>query len=275
MNNSRRGFTLIELSVSLSVIGVLLAITVPAIECVRESARTVQCKVHLHEIGLAIHNFESQNLMLPAGCDVAGGNRHSWCTRLLPYWDQGAIYRNYDWTRAWNDSDGTVNHTNKDLTSRTVSVFLCPSEPNERQGGTDYGGNYGTTLSGMSPSFDIGGGWEAGALVVINTQGSQPRYIPTRWGEFTDGLSQTSLVYECTGLTTEAGNWGNGFNCLAIDYPINSDLNGHTIKSSHAAGGGHVLFADGHVKFLTNGIDVDLLARLATRNRNEAVESEL
>ena len=112
MAATRRGFTLVEFTVSMAVLTVLISIVAPAIKIARESARALQCKNHLREIGQAIHNFESQNLSLPAGCDAANGNRHAWCTRILPYLDQTAIYLSYDWTRPWNDSTGTVNRTN-------------------------------------------------------------------------------------------------------------------------------------------------------------------
>ena len=268
--SARRAFTLIELLVVLTIIGLLVSLTLPAVQKSRESARAMQCKSQMRQFGLAIHNFESSHQSLPAGNDFANDNRHSWCTRVLPFLDQSPLYNRYDWLLPWSDSTGGVGQSNEDVTRTTLPLFKCPSEPNEHPGAIDYGGNFGTSLTGLPVGFDQGDGWESGALLVINAPVANPLSRPAKFGEFSDGLSQTFLVFECSGRDGESGYWGSGTNCLAIEYPVNGNPDGETIVSRHPSGG-HALFSDGHVSFLSNSTDLTLIGRMATRSQGEVL----
>src|SRR5690348_10313077 len=91
-----RGFTLIELLVVIAIIGVLVALLLPAVQQARESARRTECKNHLKQIGLALHNYHDTFRVLPfgKGASYAGAPvyaRWSQHAMILPYIDQAPL----------------------------------------------------------------------------------------------------------------------------------------------------------------------------------------
>jgi prepilin-type N-terminal cleavage/methylation domain-containing protein len=106
-NSNRSGFTLVELLVVIAIIAGLIALLLPAVQQVRESANRAQCQNNLRQLGLAIHDFHDVNNRLPPyyGIDPPSGGAvyananpatifGSWFVHLLPYVEQNALYRN-------------------------------------------------------------------------------------------------------------------------------------------------------------------------------------
>ncbi len=155
MNGLRRsmkpsGFTLIELLVVISIIAVLIALLLPAVQAARESARRAQCINNLKQIGLATLNFENTYQALPSDSPrlaVADPNADaqaaiptitcSYLTQLLPFMEQSTIFNQINLFQAASDTanippcvgPGALHSGNNSAYSQAISMFLCPSSP--------------------------------------------------------------------------------------------------------------------------------------------------
>jgi prepilin-type N-terminal cleavage/methylation domain-containing protein/prepilin-type processing-associated H-X9-DG protein len=192
--NTKRmaGFTLIELLVVISIIAVLIALLLPAVQAARESARRTQCVNNLKQIGLATLNFESTYSQLPPDAkklaqpdlnpDAQAGipiDCASYLTQLLPFLEQNNIYNNINISLStFNTSNippctgpGALHSGLNTAYSTAINAFLCPSTPVEStvnyfnccwgpygNGGGDAcfpgapGGNAGVTNLNPSPT---------------------------------------------------------------------------------------------------------------------------
>jgi len=101
--SARRGFTLIELLVVITIIGILIALLLPAVQAAREAARRVQCNNHLKQLSLAVLNHESALQRLPTNGwgyyylgdpDRGSGIRQpgGWIFNVLPYLEQQQLH---------------------------------------------------------------------------------------------------------------------------------------------------------------------------------------
>lgn len=256
---SRRALTLVELLVVIAVIGLLVALLLPALQAARESARRTRCQNNLHQIGLALHAYHLGGQSFPVGCTEwryparPQNKQLAWSAFLLPFLEQEAIYRQLDLTAAFDDP------SNAQPARQVVAVYLCPSQPRphawlQERAAIDYGGMYGERIT--SPNSPPKG-------TLLHDIG-----IPIR--RITDGTSHTLIVAEATGYRD--GQWINGRNLFDQAYPINqipaSAGPENDIHSLHVRGA-FGLFCDGSVRFLTDTIDIHVLAAQCTRAGGE------
>jgi prepilin-type N-terminal cleavage/methylation domain-containing protein/prepilin-type processing-associated H-X9-DG protein len=128
------GLTLIELLVVLVIVGTLIALLLPAVQHVRESARLTSCRNNLRQTALAIQTFESSHRQLPSlynGSFIKHPRTqwdeyhfHSWQTAILPQLEQEPLHAQIDLELPATDSSNQAN-VNADL-----PVFKCPSTSN-------------------------------------------------------------------------------------------------------------------------------------------------
>ncbi|MGL4462953.1 MAG: DUF1559 domain-containing protein [Planctomycetia bacterium] len=209
-DEDRRAFTLIELLVVVAIVGVLIALLLPAIQQAREAARRSQCQANMKQIGTALHNYNSAHNIFPPmkiwGQESRlqpwiGGNAMSWRVLILPMMDQQQLYDtiNFDhWLQVAANSGVPQAELGWKQAERTiVQSYICPSDitPIVNQNidtaggstglmaGTNYGGVISSTIThgntGLARYSD-GGFAFAGDTVA--------GYI--------DGMSQTVMAVE-------------------------------------------------------------------------------
>ena len=184
----RAGFTLVELLVVIAIVGVLVALLLPAVQAARESARSMQCKNNLRQIGLATHNYQSAvNTFPPISLFPRTSTFEPWSAqaRLLPYLEQANLHSLIDF--------GTQKQftNNPQVCATRVPGYLCPSETKDRKRTTpvlvhyplNYCFNEGTWFVYDSASDTAGDG----------------AFAPNRAfrpADITDGLSNTLCAAE-------------------------------------------------------------------------------
>jgi prepilin-type N-terminal cleavage/methylation domain-containing protein/prepilin-type processing-associated H-X9-DG protein len=222
------GFTLIELLVVIAIIAILIGLLLPAVQKVREAAARSKCQNNLKQLGLALHNYHSENTRFPPACTdnpANGTGMISWTPYTLPYIEQMALYSRYDFTTSW-DSAVNDDTTGTDPTKPGrvhVPTFICPSDPlpdrvtdTRSRSPMDYMATAEllpsplTRALGVSnPSADYPGTFNMG----FPPSDSQKDYLGVlchrtvtnnatrRLTDVTDGTSNTMMLAECAGLT--------------------------------------------------------------------------
>jgi len=337
---SKLGFTLVELLVVIAIIGVLVGLLLPAVQAAREASRRNSCENNLHQIGVALHNFNDANGHLPSNLRPPGQTtapRVAWATFLLPFFEQQGLYDKYDQTQNWSAAAAVSPYliANSVLVGTRLSIYECPSSPNPDRLDNDPQTQDGNTNLAICAPTDYGSITHV-ERTLINTgltdpyagtgvmNGAMPKNTKPRLNDITDGLSNTILVAESAGKpalwekrvridplkvetdeTTGHKVNGGGWCRPASDFSLNGSTwdgtsqpgpcainctNGHDVGadttypfeapygsngtgetySFHPAGA-NILFADSSVHFIQEKVNIQLYARLVTRDQSEQV----
>ncbi|HTQ40540.1 MAG TPA: DUF1559 domain-containing protein [Pirellulales bacterium] len=279
-----RGFTLVELLVVLAIIGVLVALLMPAVQGAREAARRATCLNNLRQIGVGLHHYNAAKREFPIGCiccnSVPGCSaplrQIAWSAYLLPYIEEKHAWEIFDTTQPYNSA---ANH---EAARTIIATYLCPStvrapqrtglttgdvngngqwDPGDDLAYIDYGGMFGHPPS-------LAGYAMEGNLVLGNGAMIYEKAISVQ--QITDGLSQTILVGEDSGRGPLLnGEWVDGQNIFDVTVAINRSQN-NELWSDHA-GGVNVAFCDGSARFLSEAMQTSVLFALCTRAGQEVI----
>ena len=183
-------FTLIELLVVVAIIGVLIALLLPAVQAAREAANRSQCANNLKQIGLATQNYASTfNVLPPSGISGWNNGVYYWQTwslqaRILPFLEREAKYNDVNFEIS---AGNAANNTVRWFLGKT---FLCPSDPVALDKRTD--------TDNICYGFNRGVFYVWGGLGNTNPKPPSPFYpnSSVRLGHVIDGLSKTLCVSE-------------------------------------------------------------------------------
>ena len=271
---SPRAFTLIELLVVISIIAILIALLLPAVQQAREAARRTECQNRLKQLALALHNYHDTHSCLPSGSIVRGPSFSplsgwGWGTMILPALEQTGLYAKCNFSL--NNSVGS----NRDAIRMGLPVMRCPSDVAPDTIEVD--------LPGHSPATIATGNY-------VGCEGFLSGLSSVKFGQVSDGLSMTLMLGERNfapgkngglsftsawcGIVTESDVYvftSTPHIAVKGQKPINRSATSPANFSSRHIGGAFFARGDGSVGFVSESIDAAVFDALGTPNGGEAV----
>jgi prepilin-type processing-associated H-X9-DG protein len=273
--------------VVIAIIGILVALLLPAVQAAREAARRTQCNNNIGQLALAVTNYESAFKSLPPGVidgmgpiqSVAQGQHIGWLAHILPQIEQVNAHKLVDF------SASAYSPVNSQVRNWGARIFICPSD-----GGIPFGTALGTSnYAGCHHDVEAPIDADNHGVLFLNS------YV--RLAAITDGTSQTILLGEklvtpsdlgwLSGTRATLRNTGSAINASSqggvlaaigdvpgwtapgaagtlTAPPANAALVVGGFESSHP-GGAQAAFADGSVHFMVGSASPAVFSQLGHR----------
>lgn len=304
--NRARAFTLVELLVVIGIIGVLVALLLPAVQSAREAARRASCLNNMRQLGLALQNYHSANRRFPPG----NQGHHDpnkpftpFVVHVLPYLDEGTRFQLYNFSRDWNNQPPGVTAQINGI----IPTYQCPSDDRYVMWETtedtflDHKGNYGLNWGQYRYVDQIDNG-----RFSITDDAQRAPFAPgfgASLAEITDGASNTFAMLEMLQAPSEPGSavdrrgriWNHVPGCYQISTFLQPNstagdrtrcvnrpsialpcrtyvhIEAHMYMASRSRhpGGIHANLCDGSSRFVADGINRDIWQAMSTANGQE------
>jgi prepilin-type N-terminal cleavage/methylation domain-containing protein len=248
-------FTLVELLVVMAIIGILIALLLPAVQSAREAARRMQCANNLKQLGLSLLNFENSNKRLPpaavtdtGGRAIFGNSNRSCFVFLLPFMEEKATASLFTLGTATDSAArrNWENSVNQPMYQTTIAGLLCPSTPTNPRTCSGIASSAvaytNAAASDYAPYYQVDMGSPSavalGLVTIGNPINSYPILERNLWSyikDVTDGMSKSLLFIEVAGLpqvynsnwqpiinssgtlvTAEGGAWADNQNAINL-----------------------------------------------------------
>ena len=227
----------------ISIIAILIALLLPAVQSAREAARRAQCTNNLKQIGLAMHNYVSANQALPpVSVDCPARNcaygplpnnspypHQNWSqhARLLPYLEQAPLYNAINWSFGARGSDGDAVYTDHNppddanggsdsmpqmtVLVTTITAFLCPSDGNPGSSGTFLVGGESMLVGASNYPCNIGLNRRiTGGRPDASWKLNGPNYVASSWDNTVNATTNMSTFQDGTSKTAIFSEWIKG-----------------------------------------------------------------
>jgi prepilin-type N-terminal cleavage/methylation domain-containing protein/prepilin-type processing-associated H-X9-DG protein len=298
----RRGITMIELLVVISIISLLAGLLLPAVQSAREAARRTHCQNNLKQIGLALQSYEATNSTFPAGAYIAPGNgpggmiQTSWFPSILPYLGEPTLASRYDFNKCF------CNPALESVTNLRISAMTCPSDSSPSHKPLPSGvmgsvhsyfpcSRIAPELIDLLVSQGVAGQSEYKTAFWKNPNGE---WLSIKTANYTDGLSSSIMLGEVHGLGFDGRIHENHIDSYSYlsgsSYDPSSVFALHGVKidgswpgpywgitngsgkdaeyfSTHPSRVSHFLYADGSVRGLSvDSLPIYILVKLLSIN---------
>jgi len=243
-----------EILIAVSIIGLLVALLLPAVASSRGISRRNQCLNNMAQIGRALQEYYYTHRTLPPPyiADAEGKPMHSWRVLLLPYLEEDSLFEKYNFNEPWNGPN------NRKLAGQMPAVYRCPSDFDE-PGRSSESSYY--VVADPKTAFPPGG---------------------LSMKSITDGTSKTIMAIEDSGLQR---NWLDP-RALSLDEAVKlltaSPRSGHRkiddgflTKTYSVHSGRVVAYCDGRSDYIGQLKDAAVARSLLTVAGGESIPADL